>query len=75
MEKDSKSPPNTVVASDVDVAESQSFNKPHNKWLKKISGWGVELRGITPVPVEEKTDKRFINVFFVWFTMSTNLLP
>ncbi|OIW32643.1 hypothetical protein CONLIGDRAFT_613281 [Coniochaeta ligniaria NRRL 30616] len=40
-----------------------------------MSSWGVEMRGITPVPIEERTDKRFINVFFVWFTMSTNLLP
>jgi hypothetical protein len=74
MDKDEKSPPSPVVASDVDVAESQSY-KPTQKWLRKISGWGVETRGITPVPMEERTDKRFINVFFVWFTLSTNLLP
>ncbi|KAI1120734.1 permease for cytosine/purines, uracil, thiamine, allantoin-domain-containing protein [Nemania abortiva] len=44
-------------------------------WFAKLSNWGVELRGITPVPLEERVDKRFINVFFVWFAMSTNLLP
>jgi len=71
-EKRSTSPPTTV--SDVAVAESQTYSKP-KAWLSKFSAWGVEMRGITPIPIEERTDKRFINVFFVWFTMSTNLLP
>lgn len=71
-EKDSPSPPVTAV--DFDVAESQNYNK-RTGWLTKIAAWGVEVRGITPVPLEERNDKRFINVFFVWFTMSTNLLP
>lgn len=44
-------------------------------WLGKITAYGVELRGITPVPDEERVDKRFINIFLIWFTMSTNLLP
>ncbi|KAH9884386.1 permease for cytosine/purines, uracil, thiamine, allantoin-domain-containing protein [Xylariomycetidae sp. FL2044] len=73
--KDGKASPDLVVASDIDVAESQVCEKPRARWLSKISAWGIETRGITPVPPEEKTDKRFINVFFVWFTMSTNLLP
>ena len=78
MGRDEKTSPSPVVDSDVDVAaaESQTYNtKPVNKWLSKVSTWGVELRGITPVPLEERVDKRFINVFFVWFAMSTNLLP
>lgn len=74
-EKGSPSPAGTAVdVDDVDVAESQTYSRP-KRWLNKISAWGVEVRGITPIPLEERTDKRFINVFFVWFTMSTNLLP
>ncbi|KAI1780307.1 permease for cytosine/purines, uracil, thiamine, allantoin-domain-containing protein [Hypoxylon cercidicola] len=74
QEKSSQTPSTTDVDVDVDVAESQTYSTP-KKWLTKISALGVEVRGIMPVPVEERTDKRFINVFFVWFTMSTNLLP
>lgn len=71
-EKRSRSPLATPV--DIAVAESQNYSKP-KQWLDKLSSWGVETRGVTPVPIEERIDKRFINVFFVWFTMSTNLLP
>ncbi|KFA64990.1 hypothetical protein S40285_09060 [Stachybotrys chlorohalonatus IBT 40285] len=64
------------VATDIDVVESQSqsFSR-RTSWLTKVAAWGVEVRGITPISLEERTDPRFINVFFVWFTMSTNLLP
>ncbi|KAL4803100.1 permease for cytosine/purines, uracil, thiamine, allantoin-domain-containing protein [Aspergillus unguis] len=72
-----------AVAVDVAVLESQQQQEKKgarlprvpDEWLARIVNWGVELRGVTPVPVEEKTDNRFINVFFVWFTLSTNLLP
>jgi hypothetical protein len=71
-ETTSPSPPGTVI--DISVAESQTYSRP-KAWLNKISAWGIEVHGVEPVPLEERTDKRFINVFFVWFTMSTNLLP
>jgi hypothetical protein len=68
----------TPPPADLATAESQSQGKfPYipEKWLSRITNWGIELRGVTPVPIEERTDQRFINVFFVWFTLSTNLLP
>ncbi|KAI1284331.1 permease for cytosine/purines, uracil, thiamine, allantoin-domain-containing protein [Xylaria sp. FL0933] len=55
------------------LPESKTSKLP--PWFARLSNWGVELRGITPVPLEERVDKRFINVFFVWFAVSTNLLP
>ncbi|KAL2828679.1 permease for cytosine/purines, uracil, thiamine, allantoin-domain-containing protein [Aspergillus cavernicola] len=67
-------PPSTVLVTDIATAESQDVRSPR-AWLSKIASWGIEVRGIAPVPVEERTDRRYINVFFVWFTMSTNLLP
>lgn len=73
VDKGEKGAPSSTVA-DINVVESQNINPTHS-WLSKVAAWGVELRGITPVPFEEKTDTRYINVFFVWFTMSTNLLP
>ncbi|KAL2803126.1 permease for cytosine/purines, uracil, thiamine, allantoin-domain-containing protein [Aspergillus granulosus] len=61
---------------DITTAEAQGkFPRVPEKWLSRITNWGIELRGVTPVPFEERTDNRFINVFFVWFTLSTNLLP
>jgi hypothetical protein len=53
---------------------SQSLHgKP--SWWEKVISWGVEERGVTPVPVKERTDDRFINIFFLWFTMSISTLP
>jgi hypothetical protein len=72
---DEKTPPSPTV-DDVDVGAVESQNRKRMPaWMSRITSYGVELRGVTPVPAEERVDKRFINVFFVWFTMSTNLLP
>jgi hypothetical protein len=63
---------------DVDIAAAEAqgkFPRVPKKWLSRITNWGIELRGVSPIPLEERTDSRFINVFFVWFTLSTNLLP
>ncbi|KAL5334704.1 permease for cytosine/purines, uracil, thiamine, allantoin-domain-containing protein [Aspergillus crustosus] len=74
MEKpEEKSPPATVLP-DIAAAESQTYTSPR-AWLSKLAAWGIETKAVVPVPMEEKTDKRFISVFFVWFTMSMNLLP
>jgi len=35
----------------------------------------VELRGISPIPVVERTSTKTINVFTLWWSMSTNILP
>ncbi|KAL1956940.1 hypothetical protein VTO42DRAFT_6687 [Malbranchea cinnamomea] len=42
------------------------------KWL---ASWGVELRGVLPVTVDERTDTNVLSLFFLWFTVSCNLLP
>jgi len=35
----------------------------------------VEERGIRPVPLEERTSRRYFNVFTIWMSMNTNILP
>lgn len=40
----------------------------------KLRTWGVELRGIVPVPVEERIDGHFINILSLFSTMSLNIL-
>ena len=42
------------------------------KWL---ASWGVELRGVLPVALDERTDTNVLSLFFLWFTVSCNLLP
>ena len=43
-------------------------------WFR-ILNWGVEEGGIEPVPLEKRTDTRFVNLFTVWFTALLCLLP
>ncbi|KAL4962871.1 purine-cytosine permease family protein [Aspergillus stella-maris] len=79
-DKDTEKPPSptTTPLPDISTAESQpitlTLSRPQ-KWLSTLTKYGVETSSIAPVPISSRTDKRFINVFFVWFTMSTNLLP
>ncbi|KAK4043440.1 permease for cytosine/purines, uracil, thiamine, allantoin-domain-containing protein [Parachaetomium inaequale] len=43
--------------------------------LHKVAVFGrVEVRGITPIPVKERTVDRTINVFTLWWSMNTNIL-
>lgn len=34
----------------------------------------VEVRGITPIPVKERTVTRTVNIFTLWWSMNTNIL-
>lgn len=44
--------------------------------MQKVATIGrVELRGIQPIPVEERTSTQFSNVFTIWWCMNANLLP
>lgn len=43
--------------------------------LRKLVEYGVELRGVQPVPEALRTDTRFINIFTVFATPMCSLLP
>jgi hypothetical protein len=44
--------------------------------LHKAAVYGrVEVRGIAPIPVKERTVEKTVNVFTLWWSMSTNILP
>lgn len=44
--------------------------------LHKLAAFGrVEVRGIAPIPVAERTVTRTINVFTLWWCMNANMLP
>ncbi|KAL1841445.1 hypothetical protein VTJ49DRAFT_7060 [Mycothermus thermophilus] len=43
--------------------------------LRKAAAFGrVEVRGITPIPVKERTVTKTVNVFTLWWSMNTNIL-
>ncbi|KAK4122281.1 hypothetical protein N657DRAFT_672861 [Parathielavia appendiculata] len=43
--------------------------------LYKAAQFGrVEVRGITPIPVKERTVERTVNIFTLWWSMNTNIL-
>lgn len=55
----------------VDATESDSQSVQGKlSWKTKLIALGIEERGILPVPVEERTSDRFVNIFSIWFTMS-----
>lgn len=51
------------------------FETPPSSFWAKLSDHGVEMRGAEPVPVEKRTDTRYINVFTIFATSMTSLLP
>ncbi|KAM5429702.1 hypothetical protein McanCB56680_004093 [Microsporum canis] len=46
----------------------------HAFW-SRLASWGVELRGIVPVELKDRTDRNVLSLFVLWFTISCNLLP
>ncbi|KAK4157603.1 permease for cytosine/purines, uracil, thiamine, allantoin-domain-containing protein [Chaetomidium leptoderma] len=43
-------------------------------FYKAASFGRVEVRGITPIPVKERTVERTVNIFTLWWSMNTNIL-
>ncbi|CZT12412.1 hypothetical protein WAI453_001776 [Rhynchosporium graminicola] len=69
LEKNTK--PKIVNANDSDLPVT--FKQKITCWSKLMS-MGIEERGIVPVPVEERTSDRFVDIFSIWFTMSVTPL-
>lgn len=54
------------------------LDKPsEERWSisKLLAGTPVELRGVMPVPLQDRTSTRFSSYFTIWFCMNVNLLP
>lgn len=52
--------------------QSSGFRGILNKALKVSS---VEIRGVMPVPLHERTSRRYSSYFTLWTTLNINLLP
>ncbi|KAH8601416.1 purine-cytosine permease FCY22 [Bisporella sp. PMI_857] len=54
---------------------SSAEEHKESSYLRRLASYGVELRGIAPVALKDRTDTRAINVFSFWWTVSLGLLP
>lgn len=54
------------------TAPTSRFSETLDKALKASS---VEIRGILPVPLHERTSRRYSSFFTLWTTLNINLLP
>ncbi|KAF3025877.1 hypothetical protein E8E14_014822 [Neopestalotiopsis sp. 37M] len=68
------------IADDVDKCSlAAGTQSPANgNWLKRLQKSllsSAETRGIDPVPVEERTDDKPLQLFTLWFTSNCTLLP
>lgn len=61
-----------VSTANVGVEESESYHNPVWGWLSKL---GVEVRGIEPVPEEERVKTDYYNIYLMWMAIMCNLLP
>ena len=63
-------------ASDFAVAQGHAYEGGKQPgFFKKLIGMGVEVRGIAPVALEDRVDRRPVNIFSFWWTASLGLLP
>ena len=74
---DEKLPPGSDPergADAVEVVPARRWGRTRD-FLHKAATFGrVEVRGITPIPVKERTVERTVNIFTLWWSMNTNIL-
>lgn len=66
-----------------EVNETNKPTAPPSGLLGKLLYYGhkvivagrVELQGISPIPVKERTVTKTLNIFTLWWSMSCNILP
>ncbi|THH07047.1 hypothetical protein EW145_g3654 [Phellinidium pouzarii] len=70
----------SVEGDDLKLEQERSYDlvRAHKVGLGKLTRrlltWGVEARGIYPVPRESRTDQHFHKIFFIWFAANFNIL-
>lgn len=73
---DEKSPPGKVTTEygAAPVVPAGRWGRAADVFQRAIRLGRVEVRGIQPIPVKERTVERTINIFTLWWSMSTNIL-
>ncbi|TFK47512.1 NCS cytosine-purine permease [Heliocybe sulcata] len=57
-----------------ETREEEGGSQYLRAWSRKLLHLGVEARGIHPVPIEERTDRQFSKIFFIWLSSNFNIL-
>lgn len=58
-----------------DSAPPERRTPPLLQKVEKVLLMGrIEAKGIQPVPIEERTNTRYWNIFTIWCSMNTNIL-
>ncbi|KAK5128731.1 hypothetical protein LTR85_000064 [Meristemomyces frigidus] len=70
IEKDAAS-----SSAEIDRSLGTVEDVPGGSLWARLTDAGIEGRGAQPVPVEERTDTRFLNIFTVFATSMTSILP
>lgn len=65
---------------DPTVAPTDPPGKPDTKrrfplWDKVVAALGIEVQGSEPVKPEQQTERRYIKLYTLWFSMNFNLIP
>ena len=61
-------------SSDLQVLPPGTYSGKSSIW-RRLSQWGVEVKGINPVPIEERIKTNYNSIFFMWVSIVCNLLP
>ncbi|KAI0089670.1 NCS cytosine-purine permease [Irpex rosettiformis] len=75
--EDSKlpSPSDEVEKETYSVSEQAQDDFHYNlPVMRKLLNWGVEARGILPVPPSQRTDTHYSKIFFIWGSANFNIL-
>ncbi|RDX42874.1 hypothetical protein OH76DRAFT_1447780 [Lentinus brumalis] len=71
-----KLPEEAVLVTEVDNVAHEAKTKVGRFLLKvttQLARWGLEVNGISPIPDEQRTDRRLYQFFFVWFSANANI--
>lgn len=65
---------------DPTVTPAEPRGKPEGKrrfplWDKVVAALGIEVQGSEPVKPELQTDRRYVKLYTLWFSMNFNLIP
>ncbi|KAJ2929311.1 hypothetical protein H1R20_g7783, partial [Candolleomyces eurysporus] len=61
----------TLEVVDVQSVEGGVYK---DRWTRRLLRYGVEDRGVQPVPVEQRIDTQYHKLFFIFFSWNINIL-
>ncbi|KAG5990287.1 hypothetical protein E4U52_004729 [Claviceps spartinae] len=56
------------------VSSSDALRQNSTRLRKLLRRSRIEENGIRPLPVEERKERRFFNIFTIWFSINSNIL-